>query len=514
VTTPSDNYVLRALDLFTRYGDQEAIVQADTRVSYSQLRDTTLALAARLNEHGVKAGDGVAMLMGTTPQTPALQLALHLNGCRTMWIASYEPQRTQVEFFEFARPDVLIYSPRRAGLAADLAGRDPGLRVLRMGSGDGLGPDLLADLPMPPPPFDPALAGDDPQSLFYSGGTTGRSKLVQHGQRFYDMMLAIAEYYQSIDEPPMRFLTTSAFTHTSGQMPAFLTLFEGGTLFQGPGFDPAGFLATIERERISSAFLTPALLYMVLDDPALAQTDTSSLRYLNVGGAAASPARLAQAIKAMGPVVRIVYGSSEVPLITDYPFLDHDPDFPERLGSCGLPFLDTQVEIRGEDGTVLPVGETGEVWVAGFLLMSGYWQRPDLTAETITDGWLRTGDLGYLDEDGYLFLVDRVSDMIVTHWAATNVYARPIEDVLASHPEVAAAAVIGVPDETFGEKIRAYVVRRPAASVTAGELRALAMDELNEAYAPHEVEFIDDLPMTALFKVDKKELRRRAAEGT
>jgi fatty-acyl-CoA synthase len=514
VTTPPDNYVLRALDLFTRYGDQEAIVQGDSRVSYLQLRDTTLALTARLREHGVEAGDAVAMLMRTTPQTPALQLALHLLGCRTMWIAPYEPQRTQVEFFEFARSNVLIYSPRRAGLAADLAGRDPGLRVLRMGSGDGPGPDLLADLPMPPPPFDPALAGDDPQSLFYSGGTTGRSKLVQHGQRFYDMMLAIAEYYLSIGEPPMRFLTTSAFTHTSGQMPAFLTLFEGGTLFQGPGFDPAGFLATIEREQISSAFLTPALLYMVLDDPALAQADTSSLRYLNVGGAAASPARLAEAIKAMGPVVRIVYGSSEVPLITDYPFLDHDPDFPERLGSCGLPFLDTELEIRDDGGAVRPAGETGEVWVGGPLLMSGYWERPDLSAETLVDGWLRTGDVGYLDEDGYLYLVDRVSDMIVTHWAAANVYARPIEDVLAAHPAVMAAAVIGVPDETFGEKIRAYVVRRPGASVTGEDLRTLVMDELTETYAPHEVEVIDEMPMTALFKVDKKELRRRAAEGS
>ena len=146
--------------------------------------------------------------------------------------------------------------------------------------------------------------------------------------------------------------------------------------------------------------------------------------------------------------------------------------------------------------------------------MSGYWERADLSAETLVDGWMRTGDVGYLDEDGYLFLVDRVSDMIVTHWAATNVYARPIEDVLASHPGVTAAAVIGVPHETFGEKIRAYVVRGPGASVTGEELRALVMDELTETYAPHEVEFIDDLPMTALYKVDKRALRQRAAEGS
>jgi fatty-acyl-CoA synthase len=398
-------------------------------------------------------------------------------------------------------------------LAADLAGRDPSLRVLALGEGDGPGPDLLAALPAQPPPLTPDPAWPDPESLFYSGGTTGRSKLVRHGPHFYEMLLAIADYYLSIDEPPMRFLTTSGFTHTSGQMPAFLTLFEGGTLFQNVGWDPARFLATIERERIDSAFLTPALLYEVLDSPAIDTADTSSLRYLNVGGAAASPARLTQAIKRFGPVLRIVYGSSEVPLITEYPFLDHDPDFPGRLSSCGLPFLDHQIEIRDENGTVLAVGETGEVWVAGPLLMTGYWRRDDLTAQTMAGNWLRTGDVGYLDEDGYLFLVDRANDMIVSFPAAANIYTRPIEDTLVSHPGVVAAAVIGVPDEAYGEAARAYVVRSAQASVTADDLRSLLLAELEEGYVPRDIEFIDELPMTALYKVDKQELRRRAADG-
>jgi acyl-CoA synthetase (AMP-forming)/AMP-acid ligase II len=297
-------------------------------------------------------------------------------------------------------------------------------------------------------------------------------------------------------------------------MPAFLTLFEGGTLFQGLGFEPAEFLATIERERISSTFLTPGLLYTVLDSPAIGTADLSSMRYFNVGGAPASPARLAQAIKHFGPVLRIVYGSSEVPLITEYPFLDHDPLYPERLSSCGVPFLDAEIEIRDENGAVLPVGETGEVYVSGPLLMTGYWQRPDMTEQTIVGEWLRTGDLGYLDEDGYLYLVDRLNDMIVSHRAAINVYARPIEDVLAGHPDIAAAAVVGVPDESIGEAVRAYVVTAPGASVTADQLRTLVDTELGEASIPRDIEFIGELPMTALYKVDKKELRRRASEGS
>lgn len=520
MTAAAENYVLRALEKFAHYGDAVAVVQGDVRASYAEVRDTTLALATALREHGVRPGAGVAMLTRNSVQAPSLQLALHLLGCRTLWIAAYEPPRTQAEFFEFAQAEALIYSggsANREKLAAELADRDPSLRVLALGAGDGPGTDLLATLPagageLAAPRLDPGLAGADPESLFYSGGTTGRSKLVRHGQHFYEMLLAIAEYYLSIEEPPMRFLSTAGFTHTSGQMPAFLALFEGGTLFQNVGFDPAAFLATIERERIDSAFLTPALLYTVLDSPAIDTADTSSLRYLNVGGAAASPARLTQAIKRFGPVLRIVYGSSEVPLITEYPFLDHDPDFPERLSSCGLPFLDTQIEIRDENGTVLPVGEAGQVWVAGPLLTTGYWQRDDLTAEALAGDWLRTGDVGYLDQDGYLYLVDRITDMIVSFAAATNVYARPIEDALGSHPGVSVAAVIGVPDDAYGEAVRAYVVRAPGASVTADELRSMVNAELEEAYVPRDIEFVGELPMTSQHKVDKKELRRRAAE--
>ncbi|HEY2578250.1 MAG TPA: AMP-binding protein, partial [Streptosporangiaceae bacterium] len=184
------NYVLRALDVLARHGDAAAIVQEGRTVSYRELVATTLALAAALHSRGVRAGDGVAMLMRNSLETPAMQLALHLLGCRTLWIAAYEPERLQIEFFEFAQACVLIYntgSSRREELAAKLAGRDPALRVLKAGSGGGPGPDLLADLPVQPPGLDPAIVGAGPESLFYSGGTTGRSKLVRHGQRFYEM---------------------------------------------------------------------------------------------------------------------------------------------------------------------------------------------------------------------------------------------------------------------------------------------------------------------------------------
>ncbi|HLX52152.1 MAG TPA: AMP-binding protein, partial [Streptosporangiaceae bacterium] len=210
------NYVLRALQVLAGYGDAEAVVQAGSRLTYTEVVDTTLALAAALYEKGVRAGDGVAMLVRNCPESASLQLALHLLGCRTLWIAHYEPLRMQIEFFEFAKARVLIYTaglPRREEMATELARRDPSRLVLALGQGDGPGEDLLAALSAQAPPLDSLVVGPEPESLFYSGGTTGRSKLVRHGQRFYEMMMDIAEYYLSIGEPPMRFLTTSAFTH-------------------------------------------------------------------------------------------------------------------------------------------------------------------------------------------------------------------------------------------------------------------------------------------------------------
>ncbi|HEY7146934.1 MAG TPA: AMP-binding protein [Streptosporangiaceae bacterium] len=506
---PGANYVLKALELFAGYGDREAIVTAGARLSYAQLRSDTLSFAAALREHGVKPGAGVGVLVNDRAESAALHLALHLLGCRTIWIASYAPPPDQARFFTMAEAEVLIYSasPHREQLARMLAGEAGPVPLLCLGPGGG-GPDLLAALGRRAS-LDLAQAGPPPESLFYTGGTTGQPKLVHHGQAFYQALLMIAAYYLSVGEPPMRFLYGASFTHVAGQMPAFLTLFEGGTLFLDEGYDPAVFLATIEREAITSAFLTPALLYQVLDHPDVRTADTSSLRYLNVGGGPAAPARLTEAIERFGPVIRIVYGSSEAPLITDLPFLDHDPGHPERLSSAGRPFADTAIEIRDAGGAACPAGQPGEVWVRGSLLMSGYWRQPELTAQAMTGGWLRTGDVGYLDADGYLFLVDRVSDMIVTGISAANVYARPIEDVLASHPQVRAAAVIGVPDEAEGEAVHALVVAAPGAQVTAAQLRELVAARLNELYTPREIEFVTELPLTPVAKVDKKLLRER-----
>jgi fatty-acyl-CoA synthase len=266
-------------------------------------------------------------------------------------------------------------------------------------------------------------------------------------------------------------------------------------------------METIEQERITSTLLAPPLLYKVLDDPQLANTDVSSLLSLSVAGSATTPDRVVEAIDRFGKALRIVYGMSESPFITAMPDVQHDPEHPERLSSWGLPYGDITLEIRGPGGEVLPTGEAGEIWVSGSLIMRGYWGEPELTAETIVDGWLRTGDVGKLDADGYLYIVDRTKDMIVTGYGSSNIFCGPIEDALASHPQVRAAAAIGVPHAEYGEAIHAYVITAPGASVTPEQLRKLAVAALNEEWSPSGVDFIDEFPITVSGKVDKKALR-------
>jgi acyl-CoA synthetase (AMP-forming)/AMP-acid ligase II len=215
---------------------------------------------------------------------------------------------------------------------------------------------------------------------------------------------------------------------------------------------------------------------------------------------------LRQGIERFGPVLRIVYGLSECVVVTAQPGLTES----SRLASAGTPYGDVRIEIRDDDGKVLPAGQTGEVWVCSKLVFAGYVGMPDLTAETLVDGWLRTRDLGYVDDDGYLFLVDRVHDMIVTTRRNWAIFCRPIEDVLGSHPAVRTAAVIGVPDPVVGEAVHAFVVTR--SPVTALELQDLVTATLNEMWTPAAIDFVDELPLTQIAKVDKVALRKLYAE--
>ncbi|WNM38275.1 AMP-binding protein [Micromonospora halotolerans] len=503
--TDRPNYVHEALDLFAGFGDREALVGGGRRLTYPEVGAEVRRLAGALLRHGVRPGDAVLVMLGNTLEGPLLQLALHLLGCRSMWVAPVTSRREIDEFVTLARPDAFVHDPRDP-LGAQLATGLAGVPVLCLGPG-GAGPDLTAagepaDLPAAPPA---------PESFLQTSGTTGTPKLVHHRESFYRQILALAADIRAAGFPLLRHLSHSPMWLASGQITTLINLFTGGVLFLREQWDPAAFIRTVDAEKLTSTFVTPPMLYEVLDHPALDGADFSAMFMFNVGAGPAAPARLRQAIARFGPCLRIVYGLSEAVVICALPGLTEDPEHPERLRSCGRPYGDVAVEIRDADGRVLPAGVDGEVWARTRLSFAGYHGQPELTAETIVDGWVRTRDIGHLDADGYLYLVDRLQDRILTRQRSWPIYSRPIEDVLAAHPEVRAAAVIGVPDPVAGELPHAYVVRTPGATVTGEELIALVTGELSETWAPGAVEFLDALPLNRSAKVDKRALRARYA---
>lgn len=520
-----DNYVQTALRLFEEFGDREALVDSTRRLTFAELRQAVLDMAATLQDHGVEPGSAVLVMVTNSVEGPIVHLSLHLLGCRSMWIAPVTSHREMAEFAKLTQPDLFLYDARSpAEGTRQITAALPAVPVLSIGSGAALSPSR----PPGAAGWSPAAPTPRPEAFLQTSGTTGTPKLVHHKQGFYAQILALGQQYRAAGLPLLRHLSHSPMWLASGQMTTLFNLFTGGVLFLRDEWDPAAFLRIGEAERITSTFLTPPMLYEVLDHPDCERADLSSMVMLNVGAGPAAPSRLKQAIARFGPVVRIVYGLSEAVVITALPGLTEDPEHPERLRSCGTPYGDVRIEIRGTaDGSgtdgaddtadlgrfePLPVGRTGEVWVQSKLSFSGYYGQPDLTAATIVDGWVRTRDLGYLDSDGYLYLVDRVHDMIVTHRRNWAIFCRPIEDALAEHPQVRAAAVIGVPDGTVGEVPHAYVVRAEGAEVTEAELIALVSQTLNEMWAPHSVEFVERLPRNRSAKVDKQALRAAWAQ--
>lgn len=511
-------YVLRALDLFAEYGDREAIVGVgwDCHLTYAQVRAMVLRMAARMRDAGFRPGRTVAVMVTHPPEALPLQFALHLLGCRTVWVApAGVPRREIDEYLARTQPELFIYDTRaQAELGEDLA-RSLRVPVLCLGP-DGLGPDLLApdegiEGIVGIEPFDLDSATGRVETVFQTSGTTGMPKPILHGAGLYEQMCSLGEEWAADGKPLLRFLSLTPMWHAAGQAVGLLNMMSGGVLFILYRFRSGEFLAAIEEHRATAVYMSPLMFYKLLDDPALATTDCSSLQLFNLGGAAVNPARLREGIRHFGPIMRITYGLSELPFIAEFTGIDDDPEHPDRIRSCGRPYGDVRVEVRDEHGDALPTGATGELWVRSRLSFVGYPGLPELTEEALVDGWVRTRDVAQLDEDGYLYLVGRTQDMIVTGLGQYHIFPRPIEDALVTHPAVRAAAVIGVPHETLGEAAHAYVVTAGEATVTEDELTEHVSARLKALWAPRSYEFVDDLPQTASGKADTKALKARWA---
>jgi len=290
----------------------------------------------------------------------------------------------------------------------------------------------------------------------------------------------------------------------------------GGKVVILPKPDPALLLDAIEKHRVTEFFLPPTVIYVLLDLPGIAERDFSSLRYFLYGAAPMSPEKLRRALKTFGPVMIQAFGQTEAAasiscLRPEEHFVNSDIAPEARLSSCGRPFPFLRVTIRDDDNKALPDGQVGEICVAGDNVMKGYYQDAAKTAETVIGGWLHTGDVGYLDAEGFLHITDRKKDMIIT--GGFNVYSSEVEGVINSLPAVQDCAVVGIPDDKWGEAVKAVVELSPGKQISEEEIIALCKGKLGSVKTPKSVDFIDRLPRSANGKVQKRDLRDKYWQG-
>ena len=364
---------------------------------------------------------------------------------------------------------------------------------------------------------DPGTTASDDDVAFqlYSSGTTGLPKGVMITNNNFFGLLPLAEGMWEIGPESVNLVAMPLF-HIGGGGWAVAGMYVGARSVIMRDIDPARLIQLIGDEQVTHAFIVPALLQFLLMVPGVNDADLSSLQVVVYGASPISEEVLTKSIEVFGCKFWQAYGLTETTgAIVNLPPEDHDPTgaHRNRLRSCGLPGPGVELRIVDPDGeTDLPVGEVGEIWVRSPQVMKGYWKQPDATATAIdADGWFRSGDAGYLDSDGYLYIHDRMKDMIVS--GGENVYPAEVENVLMSHPAVADAAVIGVPDERWGETAKAIVVKQPGSDPAGDELIAYCLERIAKFKCPTSVDFVDTLPRNPSGKVLKKDLRAPYWEG-
>jgi acyl-CoA synthetase (AMP-forming)/AMP-acid ligase II len=497
-------------------GDAPCLTMGGRARSYAEVQRLSWAAGRALARSGVRPGDKVAILSGNDPVAFSCVFGISRAGAVWCPVNPRNEAAENRELLDLFDCRCLIFAAAFAPLVAKIAAQLPALTTLvcldgRLESVPGAVAfdDWLAGAGDEPWQADPV---DDTVMIAGTGGTTGTPKGVLLTGHNIETMTALTLMSYPFDpgRAPV-YLALAPLTHAAGVL-CFPVLTLGGEIVIMPSPDLGEFLALTERHRVSHAFLPPTLIYLLLDHPALPAADLSSLRCLWYGAAPMSTSRLEQAIKVIGPVLGQLFGQTEAPMMIST-LAPSDHVYPDgtlargRFASAGRPTPLTTVAIMDEAGSLLPPGERGEIVVRGPLVTPGYYKNPAATAEASRHGWHHTGDVGYLDDDNYLYIVDRLKDMIIT--GGFNVYSAEVEQALLAHPAILDCAVVGLPDDKWGERVTAVLQLHPGHEVTADEVRAFVKDRVGSVKAPKQVEVWPDLPRSRVGKVLKTDVKTR-----
>lgn len=500
------------------FPDREILMFRERRWSYAELWESVQRLAGGLGQKGVGAGDVVAVLDTNSDLYVALFYATAMAGGVFLPL-NYRAKLPELEYMiEHARVKALVVGERyRATLEALPRIRDcvPILVTLGPAPGDAVEFEALLQAA---PGEEPAAVDDEATALLmYTSGTTARPKavLLSHG----DFSHYVTSNVELADGSPRgTALICAPFYHIAGATSMISNAWTGRRMVILPQFDAGEWLRAVEKERVTHAFVVPTMLKQILDHPDFGRTDLTSLQSLAYGGAPMPFPVIRRAIQVFPRSVGFVNAFGQTETTSTLTVLgpeDHRLEGTEaeverrlqRLRSIGKPLPDVELKVVDDDGHELPLGQVGELWVRTARVMKGYQGEGGLESPLTADGWLPTRDMGWIDEEGYVFLAGRKDDMIIR--GGENIAPAEVENVLFSHPAVEEVAVVGVPDVEWGQRVAAFVVCRPGVEVSADELIDYCRQRLASFKKPEVVCFVEELPKNPLGKVLKKELRER-----
>ena len=510
---------MRAIDYFDRGAERNlerpAIVAGDASWSYREMRAATQNIARALRASGLNHQEPAGIYSLNDARVLFSMLGIMRAGAVWVPINYRNAPDANVEYMNCVGMAWLFYHSEFQDRVREIKQRVPSLRgLICLDRQDGEHPSLQAFMERGSgaklEDWGDAYGNPDRLAgLVPTGGTTGPARGVRVTNLALGTMTEMATHYWRGDVEHPVCLNTAPLSHAAGVL-AFVMCSLGATNVIMPKFDALEVLRNIERYRVTHLYLPPTALYNLLAHPEVRNFDYSSLRGFLLAGSPVAPDKLRNAVEVFGPCLCQSYGQTEAPMILT--FLDSKTIaaaaagvHAERLASCGQPTLAVRLAIMDDAGKILEPGQPGEIVARGSLICGGYYKMPEATAEIRTHGWHHTGDVGYVDEAGYVYIVDRKKDMIIS--GGFNVYSAEVEAAVMALPEVHECAVIGVPHDHWGEAVKAFVVLRPGASLCEAAIIAHCKLKLGGVKAPKSVEFLNEIPKTAAGKIDRKKMR-------